>query len=127
MQPMYYFKPCTVSKDTAVDDPLQFILPIAQGIIESIDIEFPAGCCGLVGIRVINEDWQLVPWNTDQWLSSDDGTFTLPLNYSVDQPPYRLVIYAYNLDDVYSHTIRIGVMLNEKKSSNLGLAIMEGL
>ncbi len=124
---MYYFIPCTVSKAIPVDNPQLFILPIAQGTIERIDLEYPAGCCGLVGIRVINEDWQLVPWNTDQWLSSDDRTFQLPLDYAVTQPPYRLVIYGYNLDDVYNHTIRIGVMLNEKKGSNLGLAILEGV
>lgn len=123
---MYYFIPCTVSKSIPAALPQLFILPIAKGVIERIDVEYPAGCCGLVGIRVINEDWQLVPWNSDEWLTSDDRTFLLPLSYNIEQPPFRLVIYAYNLDDVYQHTIRIGVMLNETKSGNLGMALLEG-
>ncbi len=121
---MYYFIPCTISKGTEEDNPLEFILPMASGVIESIDVEFPAGCCGLAGVKIINEDWQLIPWNNDQWLTGDNRSFILPIHYPVTQPPYRLVIQGYNLDDVYNHTIRIGVMLNENSNNNLSLALI---
>ena len=86
--------------------------PLPRGVIHKIDIHFPPGPSGLVGVRVTRSGRPVYPSNPKEWFVTDNETITFPEYYVIDNmdPPFE--IHGYNEDDTYDHTItfRFGVL-----------------
>jgi hypothetical protein len=99
--------------------PVILVMPIRQGTITNIEVEFPAGCQGLTYVRLLYETVPLLPHNPTIFLVSDDRTIQSPVEFEADIPPYEITAIGYNLDDTYTHTLNIGITLQLPKDKSI--------
>lgn len=108
---MLYEFPLELSSDISSLTPLIQRVDLEAGRIEKIEIEFPDGCVGLIGVRVFHESSQLVPRNTDNWCVGNDVIIEADLKYPFETEPLELLLSGYNEDDTYPHTPRVRITL----------------
>lgn len=126
---MYTFVTKTYMPGMDPLDPDLFNVKLQAGTIDFIELFFPPGCAGLVECWVQDRSWWLLPWNGNVPLSGDNRVFRINLKYELDAAPYELVLYGYNLDDLYPHTIDLGINVVDpkpvKSSDYLGYPMSE--
>lgn len=110
---MYYKWERSIPANTLEADAIEERLQLTWGTIREIHVGFPPGPAGLVHLQVRDKGWQIVPWTPLQSLAWDNYVFVLPCDYRLDVEPYDLMIRAWNLDDSYTHTVFVGVVLDE--------------
>lgn len=81
---------------------------LIQGVIDPLTIEFPAGCQGLVGIRILQGLFQIWPLTSGEWVAGDDITVISPKIYELEAGRDRLRIEGRNQDTANDHTITVG-------------------
>jgi len=101
---MLYRFGVTVPANTAKSSPTEQTVRLTIGVIKKIEVTFPAGCAGLVGVRIKHFDHVVWPTSPDEWFVSDGYTIIIPANYELHEGGENLKIVAYNLGTVYSHT-----------------------
>lgn len=104
---MFFCWDITVEADTAEDDPLRQWLNLPKGIITHIDIKFPAGCHGMVKVRLFKESLQLVPLSEDEWVTGDDEPVPTETYCELLDKPFKLKLVACSPDTAYDHTITV--------------------
>lgn len=82
------------------------VLRLTRGIVKRVEVVFPRGCAGLVGVRIFRGPVQVIPLNAPAWLDTDGETISINTEIDLSINPYELEVRGYNLDDTYSHTIR---------------------
>lgn len=110
---MLYQCALTIPANTPSTAPESAELQLMFGTITYIEIEFPAGCVGLVGAQVYDGPLQIVPWTPAAWLVSDDHNVAVQTLYSLWQPPFTLYLDGYNEDTVNDHTLQLRVTMDE--------------
>jgi len=102
----------TVPANTAITVPVEQDLKLTHGVVHKLDINFPPGCVGLVGIGIFNAIHQVWPTNPEEMFFADDETISFREHYELITDPYILTARLYNLDDTFEHTItvRIGIL-----------------
>lgn len=95
--------------------------------VSNISVEFPAGCCGLVQVRVYLNALQVIPWGQDTFLSGDNRVIHVPIELPLENPPYELRVTGYNLDDTYIHTIFVDVDVKENTAVTFESAVLTQL
>jgi hypothetical protein len=76
-----------------------------------VSLTFPAGCSGLVGVRILRGPLQLYPLTVGEWIISDDETVHFPADFELDERPYTLTLEGYNIDEAYNHTVSVSITL----------------
>lgn len=91
---------------------------VVPGIVKQLWLTFPAGCAGLVGVRLKYQESVILPTNIDEWFVADNITFDFVQNLELDDAPYRFYFEGYNDDCVYQHTIyfRLSIIKPEPMS-----------
>ena len=107
---MNYAYGLTVPAGTLLSSPMEITAHLPAGMLDSGIASFPAGCEGLVGLRVLRGLFQIWPENTTEWLSGDDHTFNIPFHHELRSLETRVRIQLFNLDETNAHTI--GVQFN---------------
>lgn len=97
-----------IPQNTPERTPVSRIIQPTIGIVKRILIRFPAGCAGLVGCKLTDRGAQFAP--ISGWIEGDGVEVPLEVNRKLDGPPREVVIYAYNEDDTYPHTIEVRIM-----------------
>jgi hypothetical protein len=115
---MLYVTSLTIPAQTPVASPASTTLVVTAGQITEVEILFPPGCKGLVGVRVKDFEHVIFPTNPDEWVISDDDTVDWNEDYLLAGAPWTLTLEGYNDDDTFSHTIyfRFAMMGLEKVS-----------
>jgi len=108
---MAYEFPFTIEKNTTKGDPREEHVKVEWGVITYIEIEFPDGCKGYVGVRIFHGSYQITPKNPDEWHVSDDYVIPIKLEYRLFSEPYVLRLVGYNEDDSYEHTPRVRITI----------------
>ena len=108
---MIYTKPITIDANTSESSPREDFINISTGVIHKVEVLFPPGCAGLVGVRIHQGGHQIYPTDTEAFISDAE---TISFNdYHIVQRGYTsLRILSYNTDTLYAHTIylRFGVL-----------------
>ena len=99
---------------TPVSNPVEKILKLHRGVIVKVYIKFPAGCHGLVGVRIYRWGQQLIPLNRDDWLTGDDETVPCEIYYPLETHPYELKFIAVSPLCTYDHKITVRVIILNK-------------
>lgn len=109
---MFFDFDLVIPPNTPKRSPRVVWAPLAAGIIHHVEIGFPAGCVGLVYVRIQHGDAQIWPTNPDATFNTDDWVIRFMDNYLLDQPPYQLLLVGWNLDTKFPHTpkIRFGIL-----------------
>jgi len=122
---MLYSYSCKFTKEHTEATKEKYVLKLASGVINGIDIYFPQGCCGLVFVHVNDGLHQIVPVNPDSQLTGSGNLIRFSEDILFDSEPYELQFYGWNVDTEYDHTIDIKIELH--KQSSLLRYIMKSL
>jgi len=104
---MIFCSTITTSSVTPRSDPLRTVMQVTAGLVYLIEVEYPAGCCGLTGVRLLDGNYQLFPATPEEWLRGDGVVARYDELYMLSAAPYELIIETYNDDEVYDHTIQV--------------------
>lgn len=97
--------PFKLSSEGLPTDPTREQVPLVRGIIQPLEVIFPPGPAGLVGVRAYQGSHQLVPQRDTRWLVGDDITYPHYTPINLLSSPYVITLEGYNEDEEYDHTI----------------------
>jgi hypothetical protein len=80
---------------------------VSKGLVYKIDVSFPAGSAGLLGVAIYDGTYQVWPSTGGQWFRGDGVTISFDDVYLKQDLPYKFDILTYNLDDTYAHEVDI--------------------
>lgn len=102
---MLFVKPLTISANTASTSPFSEVLVCSPGKVIGVEMLFPPGCVGLVGVRVKEFERVIWPTNPDEWIIADGETVEWQEDHDMIGAPWALTLEGYNDDDTFDHTI----------------------
>lgn len=104
---MFYAWDITISAGTAKTSPKTQTLTLSKGVITKLEIKFPAGCNGLVFVRILRSEFQLIPLSKDEWITGDDEAALTEGYYELETTPPELKFVGASPDCTYDHTITV--------------------
>jgi len=104
---MLYSVDIAVPPNTARASPLDTAVRVAPSIIHRVEVQFPAGCAGLVRVQLLRGDHHLAPDDPDQSLGANDYVIPWPDWIELDQPPHVITVRCWSTDDTYTHTVTV--------------------
>ncbi len=112
---MIYVATITTPANTAETAAVKTIMPVVPGLIFMIEVEFPAGCVGLLRVRVMDGPYQVCPSTRLESLRGDNVVLRFDDSYLKESAPNELEIVTWNTDTVYPHScqVRIGIAASE--------------
>jgi hypothetical protein len=78
---------------------------LVDGKVTQVEVMFPPGSCGLLGVAIFYHQHRLWPSSPDSWFYADNYTFRWNEELRIDEQPFALRVVGYNNDDVYNHTV----------------------
>jgi hypothetical protein len=113
---MIYDYALTIPANTPIATPATLHAALNLGTLTRLEIQFPAGCAGLVGVGIWRYEVLTFPSNPGAWFIADNHVIAFDEDFLIDREPYALSLRGYNLDDTYPHTIyfRFGVTAKGK-------------
>jgi len=82
-------------------------MKITRGLIYRVEFQFPPGCAGLAHLIVYDGGHQLWPASPGLNFHLDGPVVAFDDLYFKLAAPYELVVWGYNTDDTYDHTVYI--------------------
>jgi hypothetical protein len=110
---MLYKEEITTPINTARTSPMRTELELAVGVVSRVSLSFPAGCAGLVGLRVLDGLLQLWPLTPGEWFITDNFTIDFPENRFLTSGAKTLTIESFNEDTHYEHSVSVQVHVAE--------------
>ncbi|MGH9071242.1 MAG: hypothetical protein ACRDX8_08805 [Acidimicrobiales bacterium] len=105
----------TVEADTPAGSPTTTPTEFAPGTVGELELVFPDGCAGLVGVRITNAYGQVIPYAHGQWIRGNNEVLRLPLEGYIQSGSWQ--VEAYNEDAVYPHTLMVRYLVTEVGST----------
>ena len=106
---MMYSYAITVPPNTAYADPVIEEVKLPAGLISHVEVEFPAGCAGLVHVVVTEGLHQVWPTNPEGDLASDGYVIPWDEHIEITEPTLRLEAVVWSDDDTYAHTVTVRI------------------
>jgi hypothetical protein len=117
---MFHVWDITIPANTLESEPLKQELPLTAGVINRIDIKFPAGCHGMVKVHILRWTFQLVPLTSGEWITGDDETIPTETYYELLEVPIFLEFQGCSPDTDYEHKVTVRVEINPQlKASDI--------
>lgn len=112
---MIYSANITTPKDTLLVSPKRTPLKVTRGLVYKVEVDFPPGSAGLMGVAIFDGGFQVWPSTVGQWFTGDAIEVDFEDIYLKESAPFQFTIYTYNLDDTYEHLtiVRIGLVSKE--------------
>lgn len=85
-----------------------------KGVINTIWINFPPGCAGLVKVRVLLNGHTFVPSNADEYINADGYVYKFEPFVEILEEPEQVTIQAWNEDDTYAHVIDVQISIIDR-------------
>jgi hypothetical protein len=120
---VFFEYPLTVPADTAEASPEPLEMPLCAGTVTRVDVQFPAGCSGMVYVSIWRHDHQVWPVNLDEAISGEDVVVSWPESYDLDDEPFAFTAKAWSPGTTYQHviTLRFALLSLEEAQSARGL------
>jgi hypothetical protein len=109
---VFYVYPLTVAANTPEIAAVTEVIPIANGVIYRVELEFEKWCANLLHLRIFRFEHMIYPSNPLGSFTSDGETIGFSDYFEVFEEPYILKLRAWNEDDFFDWTVtvRIGVL-----------------
>jgi len=117
----------SVPANTTALNPNWQKLKIAQGTITEWLVHMPEECADLMQFRVERNNVHIFPFTGSVWMYGIFEPTVIKDNLPIDAAPYVLDIYAFNLDDSYSHEYNIHVNIEPKETVTVPEEGVEGI
>ena len=92
-------------------DPVIETLQLSAGVITQIGVKFPAGCNGMVGVRLKHAEAQIFPVPRGEWVSGDDEEVVSAEHLEFSREKEALKINAISPDTDYNHTVTVRITM----------------
>jgi len=113
---MIYVSTITVSANTSEANATKTTLQVTKGLVWKIEIEFPAGCCGLVRAQIFDGSYQIFPASINESIRGDGVIVSFDDLYIKDAAPFDFIIKTWNTDELWDHTIQVRVGFASQKA-----------
>lgn len=100
-----------VPANTLETAPVTETLQLSAGVITRIGIKFPAGCNGMVGVRLRHAESQILPIPRGEWVSGDDEEVESSEHIEFSREKEQLKIQAISPNTDYDHTISVRITM----------------
>ena len=90
---------------TTEASPASVDIVITPMTVKSVELTFPSGCVGLVGVWFRYQDQQIWPIAPKSRFRGNDQSIKFNPNVELLEPPFLLTMYGINEDDTYQHTV----------------------
>lgn len=109
---MIYTANITTDKDTAKTELKTSRIKVTKGLVYKMEIYFPSGSAGLMGVAVFDGLYQVWPSSVGEFFVGEDQEIDFDDLYMMDSAPYEFQVYTYNEDDTHNHflAVRIGLV-----------------
>lgn len=99
-------------KNTSVDSPQKTPWKLVNGLIYRVEVQFPPGPSGLVGVALHTSNIRLYPYGANDFFKGDNTTIGFDDLAYFDISTSQIEVWTYNEDTRYDHTvqIRIGIV-----------------
>jgi len=104
---MIYAANITIPANTPAINPTLKRLPVTEGLIYKLEIEFPPGPEGTAHIIIYDGSSPVWPSNPGIDFASDAYTISFDDTYLKTRPPFEFQIYGFNTDTENEHSIQI--------------------
>lgn len=120
---MYYSFSIPVPANTPAEAPVRVTLPLTQGVIQKIEVQFPRGTYALVHVALLSHCFQVWPTNLDGTFQSDGYVIPIDEYYPLNTEPYELEFIGWSEADTYDYNIdiRIGILRPDEVQKSSGL------
>jgi hypothetical protein len=112
---MIYSATIETLANTAILNAKKTQLIVTTGLVYKIEVLFPAGSAGLMGVAILDGSLRVWPSTAGEWFVGDSNIISFDDVYLKEDAPYIFDILTYNLDDTYNHKVyvRIGFVTKE--------------
>lgn len=111
---MIYSKKIDCDEKGSKLTPEYTVLPVTKGLVYRVEIDFPSGSAGLLGVAVLDGGRQLWPSTLGEWFTGDDDVIFFDDTYMKDSGPFVFRVAHYNEDTKYPHSFQIRVGMVSK-------------
>jgi len=108
---VFYAWDIIIPKNTKQTEPVTQVLKLTKGVITGIWVKFPSGCKGLVKIRLLHAEFQLVPLSGGEWVIGDGETIPTETYYPLRHEPFSLKFIGCSPNTYYPHKITVRIQL----------------
>lgn len=108
---MFYAWDIEIPAATSETSPTTQILKLTKGVITGISIKFPPGCHGLVKVRLLRSEFQLVPLSRGEWVTGDGENVETEPYYDLKETPAQLKFLGCAPQTAYPHTVTVRVAI----------------
>jgi len=116
---MFFAWDITIPKGTLTTAPVTQILKLTKGVITKVDVKFARGCHGMVRVRLLHEEAQLVPLSRGEWVTGDDESVTSPEYFELWTTPYQLKFVGCSPGTTYDHAITVRITVLPKAVASM--------
>lgn len=106
---MIYSKLITTPKNTLIVSPLSTDLFLSKGLVYKMEIQYPSGSAGLMGVAILDGSYQVWPSTGLEWFTGNGGLISFDDIYLKESAPFKFTIKTYNLDDTYNHSVQVRI------------------
>jgi len=106
---MFYAWDITIPANTLESAPAEYKLYITRGVITHASVKYPAGCHGMVKVRLNYQESQLIPLTRVSWLTGDDSIIPVVEYFEVKTSPTFLRFRGCSPGTTYPHTVTVTV------------------
>lgn len=116
---MYFAWDITITADTPEASPKTQTLKLTRGVVTHIGIKFPSGCHGLVKVRLLRWETQLIPLSRGEWVTGDDEEVKTDMYYEMEELPSSLKFIGCSPTTQYNHTVTVRVTILPKAMASM--------
>jgi len=77
--------------------------------ISYVNIRFPPGPSGLLGVAIFYGIHQIFPHDEGTWFAGDDETIAWQEYWLLPESPCTITIHTQNNDDTYEHSVQVRI------------------
>ena len=112
---MFYAWDITVGASTLESSPKTQELKLTAGVITRVDLKYPAGCKGMVKVRILHSEFQLVPLSRGEWVTGDNETVPTETFFTLSPDQNSLKFVGVSPGTSYPHTITVRVNIEPEE------------
>ena len=102
---MAYAERLVIPLSTTEAAPALVDIPILPLTLKTVEITFPSGCAGLVGVWIEYQARQILPNNLGARFRGNDQAIRFSPGLELQEPPFSLALRGINEDDTFPHTV----------------------
>jgi hypothetical protein len=112
---MYFYYQQNILPNTLSGSDTKTDIKLPKGLLDFIDVGIPSGVNRLAKCKIFYNEFQIVPFNRDNYFTGNDITVRIPIKINIEMEMANLSILCINLDDTYNHELSFGIYIDEGK------------